>query len=129
MAKVPATPPVDLDLDTYEFERGPGPFKANVRGRVVDFNDPLEQPYNILVDLGQDFYQFLAIALSNDNEEKDDKSNVTKKGDLDYFMGLQYREEGVDYRPLNTREIRLLMERYAAHFGLGTPGNGAGSPT
>lgn len=101
---------VDLDLDTYRHEEPTKPFRTRVRGRVLTFKDPALVPYDVFLTMdSSDFYGFLAVTLDGDPQDPD--------SDIGHFTGVQKTD-----KPLLTRDLRLLMNRFRAHYGMGDPG-------
>ena len=89
---------VSLNLDTYETEAPAEDFVVVVGGKRLTFTDPMEIPWQDLVELS-DPEEFARLCLS----EKD----------RDHFLN----------HPLSGRKMNVLMTEFRKHFGLTrTPG-------
>lgn len=102
--KLPSQNKIAMNLDTIEREGGPlEPFVVVVGGREVSFTDAAELDWQVLAGMGP--YDFFTYCLSDEDRE--------------YVLT----------QPLKGWQINAMLKAYQKHFGLGEPGNAAGSRT
>lgn len=105
--KVTALPErVSINLDSLEREDRPEEFSAVVGGKRLVFADPKEVDYRLLMEFEANPNLFFSEALSEEDKEHWDSQER-----------------------IPAWKLEALVAAYRDHFGLGAPGNDAGSGT
>ncbi len=112
-----ATSPRVLDLTTldrevvepgYEREKFAIKIGSEEENLVIEFTDPQELPWDVVVTMDQTPRRFFSVAV-----EDDDQKRFILRLDKDKALKLW--------------QMRYIMEQYRAHFGIDAEGNAVAS--